>query len=302
MSGKRITVVGEGMLELAPRAGGGWDLGHGGDALNSAIHLARLGCDVAFASAIGTDAFSARLHASWEAEGLDCALLLSDPTHEAGLYAIQVDDDGERSFAYWRGQSAARRLFELPESPRLVAATARCEVLYFSLITLAILPQHGRSMLLDIARQVRAGGGRVAFDGNYRPRLWSSRQEAMKARDAAIAHADIGLPTYDDEAQLSGERDAHEVAAHWNRLGCGEVVVKQGGAGCRLPDGSWSAPPEVLAPVDTSGAGDAFNAAYLKARLDGSAPDVAAEEGHRLAGWVITRFGAIPVRDDEAPY
>ncbi|MBB4858894.1 2-dehydro-3-deoxygluconokinase [Novosphingobium chloroacetimidivorans] len=302
MVGKRITIVGEGMLELAPRARGGWDLGHGGDTLNSAIHLARLGGDVAFASALGTDAFSARLRAGWEAEGLDCSLLLSDPTREPGLYAIQVDEAGERSFAYWRGQSAARRLFELPESGRLAAAAARSDLLYFSLITLAILPESGRRMLLDIASQVRAAGGRVAFDGNYRPRLWASREEAMATRDEAIAHADIGLPTYDDEAQLSGERDADAVAAHWSGLGCGEVVVKQGGDGCRLPDGSWSVPPKVLAPVDTSGAGDAFNAAYLQARLDGSSPDVAAEQGHRLAGWVITRFGAIPPRDDEAPY
>jgi 2-dehydro-3-deoxygluconokinase len=52
-----------------------------------------------------------------------------------------------------------------------------------------------------------------------------------------------------------------------------------------------------LSPVDTSGAGDAFNAGYLHARLSGATPTEAANEGHRLAGWVVMRPGAIPPQD-----
>lgn len=78
--------------------------------------------------------------------------------------------------------------------------------------------------------------------------------------------------------------------------------MKLGAGGCRLPDGRLCAPPAVLNPVDTSGAGDAFNAGYLFARLSGEDPQTAALAGHRLAGWVIGRPGAIPPRDAQAPY
>ena len=288
----RIVACGEAMLELS-RDGSGWRLGHGGDVLNMAIHLARAGHDAALLTALGSDPFAAGMTAAWQAEGLDCSLVLSHPARTTGLYAIEVDAAGERSFTYWRDTSAAREMFALPEMAGARAASA--DLLVFSLISLAVLPDAGREALLALAGEVRASGGRVAFDGNYRARLWPSAQEARHWRDRAIALADIGLPTLEDEAAL-GLSDAEAVARHWQGLGCAETVVKLGAEGCRLPDGSLLAPPERLQPVDTSGAGDAFDAGYLAARLDGAAPREAALAGHVLAGWTIMRPGACPPR------
>jgi 2-dehydro-3-deoxygluconokinase len=292
----RIVCCGEGMLELS-RRGAEWQLGHGGDTLNTAIHLARAGHDVAYLTALGTDPFSERLKQDWEAEGIDTSLVLTHPQRRPGLYAIVTDDAGERSFTYWRETSAARELFALPETEEALRQVVDAELLAFSLITLAILPPAGRERLLTLAAAVRAGGGKVAFDGNYRPALWPSAAEACAARDAAIATSDIGLPTLEDETALSGEANAEAVAAHWTGLGCTETLVKLGAEGCLLPDGMIVAPERMLAPVDTSGAGDAFNAGYLGARLSGSNITEAAKAGHALAGWTIMRRGAIPTRD-----
>ncbi len=289
------------MLELS-RSGDGWRLGYGGDTLNTAIHLVRYGHSVAFLTALGDDPFSADLRADWAAEGLDTSLILTDPAHTAGLYAIRTDDAGERSFAYWRSDSAARRTFALPGIEAALAEAEQADALVFSLITLAVLPPDARGRLFELCAAVRARGGKVVFDGNYRPRLWGSTAEATAARDAAIAHADIGLPTLDDESLLNPGATADTVAAHWQGRGCGETVVKLGPQGCRLPDGRIIAPPQVLVPRDTSGAGDAFNAGFLDARLRGAPIAEAALAGHRLAGWVVTRAGAIPARSDNAPY
>jgi 2-dehydro-3-deoxygluconokinase len=185
----------------------------------------------------------------------------------------------------------------LSGSTGAMARAAEADLIGFSLITLAILPPEARALLLALARDVRRRGGQVAFDGNYRPRLWTDPAEARAARDAAIACATIGLPTLEDETALSGEADAAGVAAHWQGLGCAETVVKLGAGGCRLPGGSIVAPEAVLSPVDTSGAGDAFNAGYLGARLKGEGPAEAARAGHALAGWTIMRPGAIPARE-----
>jgi sugar/nucleoside kinase (ribokinase family) len=180
-------------------------LGHGGDTLNTAIHLARAGHDVAFFSALGTDPFSARLRAAWVNEGVDDRLILTHPTRGAGLYAITTDAQGERSFTYWRDTSAARTLFALPETAQAVAEVAQARLLYFSLISLAILPEAGREAVLALAAQVRAHGGDVAFDSNYRPRLWESAKAAQTWHARAIAAASIGLPTLEDETALTGE-------------------------------------------------------------------------------------------------
>lgn len=298
----RIVLVGEGMLELSARAGGQWQLGYGGDTLNTAIHLARHGCSVAFASALGNDAFSSGLRQQWQGEGLDCSLLLSDPARSTGLYSISLDERGERTFSYWRSDSAARQMFALEQSRALVLALAEAEVLAFSLISLAILPPEGRRLLLDAARKVRARGGQVVFDGNYRPRLWSSMAKAVHLRDLTIGCATIGLPTLEDEVALGMPADAAAIAAHWKGRGCAETVVKLGAEGCLLPDRSILPPPQVVHPVDTSGAGDAFNAGYLAARLRGKSCADAAMAGHRLAGWCVMRPGAIPPRDAAAPY
>jgi 2-dehydro-3-deoxygluconokinase len=295
----KAVFIGEAMLELS-RDGDRWRMGYGGDTINTAIHIARAGIDTAYLTALGDDGFSADLRdLEWPGEGLDTSLVLTDPARGPGLYAITTDAAGERSFTYWRGQSAARGVFSCAGIAAALERVAAADLFGFSLISLAILPPEGREQLYALAREVRARGGRVAFDGNYRPRLWESVADARAARDAAIAVADIGLPTLDDEAamHMPDPLSAEDVAAHWTGLGCGETIVKLGAAGCRLPDGSILPPPEILSPVDTSGAGDAFNGGYLSARLTGASITDSALAGHRLAGWCVMRRGAIPARE-----
>ncbi|OYY72944.1 MAG: 2-dehydro-3-deoxygluconokinase [Sphingomonas sp. 28-63-12] len=297
----KVVVVGEGMLELS-RRGAEWTLGYGGDTLNTAVHLARYGFDTEYFSALGNDPFSVQLRADWQQAGLGTNFVLTDPTRQAGLYAITTDPAGERSFTYWRADSAARQMFSLPESPHVEAMAGAADLLVFSLVTLAILPPEGRERLLAVCRAVRSHGGKVAFDGNYRPRLWANRKQAGGARDAAISCADFGLPTFEDEAMLCGTTNPARVADDWYALGCKEVIVKLGSEGCLLPDGRAHPPAMKLAPKDTSGAGDAFNAGYLAARLSGASPEAAAQAGHKLAAWTVMRSGAIPQRDSDAPY
>lgn len=295
-----VVVVGEGLLELS-RGERGWMLGHGGDTLNTAVHLARFGEDVAYATALGADQFSIDLLRTWRGEGIDTRLVLTDPARLPGLYAVHNDQHGDRSFSYWRSASAARRLFDLPGQAMLSEAIARASLLYFSLISLAVLDDRGRTRMMELASETRAGGGLVAFDGNYRPQLWTSASEATRWRDAALEQCDIGLPTFEDERLLAGAADAADVAAHWERSGAGETVVKLGADGCLIA-GSVIAPIDRIMPLDTSGAGDAFNAGYLHARLRGAEPADAAAAGHRIAGWTIQRMGASPPRDEDAPY
>lgn len=291
----RVVAVGECMLELS-RAGDGWRLGHAGDTFNTALYLARLGLDVAYLTALGRDPFSDEMLAGWAAEGLDTSLVLTDPERLPGIYAIRTDRFGERSFHYWRSEAAARRLFELPGIDAALGSAKGAGLLYLSGITLSLFDEPGRARLRALALDVRDNGGVVAFDPNYRARGWADAASAVAAIEAISPLVMIALPTFDDEVALHGDVSPEATVARWQARGAREVVVKLGPKGCLVAKegNSFLVPsPAHIMAVDTTGAGDAFNAAYLGARRQGLDPVAAAGFANSLAGEVVKHPGAI---------
>jgi 2-dehydro-3-deoxygluconokinase len=292
------------MLELRKPGPGDWlgtqwDLGCGGDVFNTATYLARLGGRVRFLSVLGSDSCSDELLVRWRDEGLDTSLVLRHPTRLPGLYAIRTDAAGERSFFYWREHSAMRALFELPGTAAALRSATDATVFFLSGITLSLFDEEGRAALRGVAERIRAKGGTIAFDPNYRPRGWKSADHAQAAMRDFAQVCSIVLPTLDDEILLWEERSPEGVAERWLSAGATEVVVKMGAFGCHVHLNGCQERVDaerVTQVVDTSGAGDAFNAAYLAHRLHGGSARSAAEAGHRLAARKIQHPGAIMPR------
>lgn len=291
----RILCVGEAMLELASLdlAAGTARASVAGDVYNTAVYLKRMlpEAEVAFATALGRDALSEAMLGRMATEGLSTAHVARLADRAPGLYAVSVDAQGERSFAYWRSQSAARAMLG-PGGLDLDAIEA-FDALYLSGITLAILPAIDRARLVALAGRMRAQGRLVAFDSNYRPLLWAGENEARAAIGEMWAVASLALPSRDDEAHLHGPESP---GALFRRLGAPEAVLKDGAAGPWTWDGTkaWHHPlPRVPRVLDTTAAGDGFNAAYLAARLRGESPEAAVRAGHALAAHIIGHPGAI---------
>lgn len=300
----RVVCVGECMLELTGSADAGYRLGMGGDTWNTAVYLARLGHSVRYLTALGDDPYSKTMRERWMLEGLDLSLVLTAPGRRPGLYAIQTDSAGERAFHYWRSESAARALFALPGLEAALAAAQDTDLLYLSGITLAIFGDVARERLAGLAASVLARGGKVAFDPNYRPLLWLDLDTARAAMIRFSRHVSIALPTFSDERALFGDRSPEATRSRWHGYGVPECAVKLGADGCMVADGQRNTHvPAVPAadPRDTTGAGDAFNAAYLAARLRGSSSAVAAEQGNGLASRVIHFAGALIPGDAMPP-
>ena len=296
MSAGRVVAIGECMVELAPAGDGLLRMGYAGDTLNTAWYARAALPDawrVAYHTVVGTDELSRGMVAFIAANGIGTATIGRHPTRRCGLYAITLDA-GERSFTYWRGESAARALAQ--DRGTLTAAVQGASLVYLTGITLAILPPEGRRTLLGVLAEARAAGARVAFDPNIRPALWESGEALRAAVSRAAAGADIVLPGFDDEHAAFGDADPAATAARYRALGAEEVVVKTGGGPIRLetPAGACTvADLRRVAACDTTGAGDSFNGAYLAARLCGADPVAAVHRAHVLASQVICHTGAL---------
>lgn len=290
--------LGECLVELNGPAFGNLCQTFGGDTLNMALYLARVTArevDVKYVSAVGTDDLSHEMVRRWESEGVDTSLVLRDSTRHPGLYWIQLDRAGERTFLYWRSESAARFVLQHPRFEAVEAELAKADLIYLSAISLAILPSSDRTRLLDLLLRLAAGGVAVAFDSNYRPALWPSQEAARAAVAAILPAVRLMFVTLDDERALWGDPTPEAALA---RLANEErsVVVKVGKAGCFYGDGKVAIEvptPPVLNVTDTTAAGDAFNAAFLAGWLAGHTPWESCSAGNSLAGVVIQHRGAI---------
>lgn len=298
-----IACFGECMVELQPQGAGLWRQAFAGDTCNTAVYLARLlagrGPSVCWAMGTGEDQFAAGMRQFWSAEGLDLSLLRGVPRGRSGLYAIHVDERGERHFSYWRDTSAARAYFETPENTPtpLEQAAAHLQGLHFSAISLAILPPDGRARLMACAQALRQRGAWVSFDTNYRPQLWQDRAEALHAIRAAMAVSDRVVVSMDEWQTLVGSKDEAAALEALRALQCPELVVKRGGQHTWVSlagaDVQVAEVAPIVQPVDTTAAGDAFAAGYLAARTCGRTPVEAAQVGNGLAAAVVMHPGAI---------
>lgn len=291
----RLVFIGECMVEMAPD-GAQYRKGFAGDTFNMAWyarHLAPADWQVDFVSAIGADAISDEMAGFIAAQGIGTGHLFRKPDRSVGLYMISLKD-GERSFSYWRSQSAARLLAEDPAV--LASALKGADLVCFSGITLAILDGDGRNALAAALRDLRKAGGKIAFDPNIRPRLWANSSDMRDTIMRFAALSDVVLASFDDEAGHFGDADPQATVARYLTAGAGGVIVKNGpdpvvavlgGAEVQVPT------PSVGKITDSTAAGDSFNAGFLVSHLSGAPLSQAIAAGTALAGQVIQYPGAL---------
>ncbi len=296
MTDKRVACIGECMVELSERQDGAITRGFGGDTLNTALYLARLGVSTDYVTALGTDALSDEMLAAWQSEGIGTSLVARVPGRVPGLYLIRTDETGERQFMYWRDTAPVRQLFHLPETTAIEDAVCRASLIYVSGITLSLFDPASRDRLFGLLERARKAGARVAFDTNFRPRGWPDLDVARDVYANAFRHADLVFASVEDHALLYGNAEAEAVLDRLQGSGIAEIIVKLLTPACHVMTDSVQALVEaapVANVIDTTAAGDSFAAAYIAARNAGAGPVDAARAGHRLAGAVVCHRGAI---------
>lgn len=290
---KKVVIFGECMVELVSTSATELKKSFAGDTYNTAVYLKRNapGLSVSYLTAIGEDFLSNELLFAMGEEQINTDHVYRCSKHNLGLYMVRTDRYGERTFAYWRDNSAATQTLNV-----MSAAPYDIDMFYFSGISVAILDVTQREKLFELVTSLRSQGCRIVFDPNYRPRLWRDQQEAQEWMDKSYQVADIAFPGGDDHLALYGHTNADEVLSHLAPFGIDEIVMKNGAVGVHIVngDGQFIVPVQTVTNVvDTTAAGDAFNGGYLAARLSGKNVTESASFGAMVAGTVIQYPGAI---------
>jgi 2-dehydro-3-deoxygluconokinase len=286
--------IGECMVELRPVEDGHLRRGFAGDAYNTAVYLKRSApdVDVAFLTATGDESLSDAMVATWRGEGISDRLVFRIPGERPALYLIETNAKGDRKFHYWRSETPAKEWLRLLLAAGGAEVLDKAELVYVSGISLAILSFADRQAAIELLGSLKT---KVAFDPNIRPALWKTMDEAKHSFEEMVKISSIVLPSRQDYQLMYGMDDPDEQIRFTATLTDAEIALTCDEDGCRLRVGDEviAMPTNAVKVVDTSGAGDSFNGAYLAARLHGQNPVEAAKAGLAMAAKVVAQPGAI---------
>jgi len=309
MASFNIALIGECMIELQD-VGGTLRQGFGGDTLNTAVYLSRLtankALNVSYVTALGTDKVSQGMVDNWLSEGINDQFIQRSETKQPGIYIVDTDDTGERSFMYWRADSAAKYWLETA-SEELLENLLKQDAIYLSGISLAILPVDSREKLYALLTEYKAAGGKVIFDNNYRPKLWDSQEQAVENYKKILSVTHTGLLTFDDEEAVFGDTCIEDCIQRSLALGVTEIVIKRGSKECLVitADDQISVKANLIEKskvIDTNAAGDSYTEDKISRRIIKKNSEASAMKAHNVAATVIQHKGAIIDAQFIAPF
>ncbi len=251
-------------------------------------------------SALGQEPLSLEFEKTVVSEGIDTSYIAHSEHQHMGIYMVLNDEHGERSFIYWRNNSAAKQMMSLLDSAKQNAALEQFQHIFFSGITLAILDSAEKEAFWRFINDAKQRGVSIIFDPNYRPSLWSSPESAKEQFALAYAASDWLLPGLDDFKALYDIHSIDECIEFCRPFDFREVLIKQGEDPVHLitrennTEHTQSfAIQRSKNVVDTTSAGDAFNGIYIGARIEGKSPAEAVKLANYAAMKVIETQGAI---------
>ena len=304
----RVLGIGDAMVDLStrvprlpPRGGNVWgaavQMRPGGTTANVAANLARLGIGSAFAGRVGDDPYGHYVLDVFAAAGVDTTYVVLEPEAYTGIVFAAVDDTRERTFFACARGAAHSRL--TPEDVDHIDLSG-ISVMHSSGVCLVETP--ARDAILRALYLAHQAGIPIYYDPNLRLEGDVFPEELREAQWEAVSLADIVLIGEDELALMCETSSPVEGALRLLKTGTDLIVVKRGARGVMAfwAEGQRTLPAFEVDVVDTTGAGDAFDAGFIvAARLRGLGIDDALAYANAVAAIKVTRPGARAVPTHE---
>ena len=248
--------------------------GAGGKGSNQAVAAARLGADVTFIGRVGKDVFANLAYEIWDAEGVNRDYVTQDDEHATGVAPILVDASGENSIVVVLGANLRLKSADIDAARQRIAAA---DVLIAQL-----------EINLDMVAYALRSAKELGLKTILNP------APAAEIPAATLALADILTPNETELESLAGSGlDVSEAARGLLTRDDQRAVVTLGAQGARIvkPGESLTVPAFAVDVVDTTGAGDAFNAGLAVALAEGSTLEEAARFANATAALCVTKPG-----------
>ena len=266
--------------------------GWGGDTSNFIVTVARLGRKAGYICRIGDDEFGKSFLELWQKEGVDTSQVLIERGGFTGVYFISLLPGGKHDFVYFRKDSAASHYSPMDLNPDYLS---KSKIFHSSGISMAISTSC-RETVFKAASIVKENGGLFSFDINFRPKLWT-REYAKPFIEQAIRKSDILFMSEEDANLLYGETTDKVVERIRKVTENAVIVIKLGAEGCVIYDSGRRSgikiPGFKVDVVDTTGAGDAFDGAFIVALLEGKSLEDAGIFANATGALTTTGFGAV---------
>ena len=299
-----VTAIGELLIDFTPAQIGG-EAGFlpkpGGAPANVAAAVCRLGGKSAFIGKVGKDQFGQFLKGVLDSERVDTSGLVMDTAFPTTLAFVHLDEQGERSFSFYRKLSADTRLQQNELDLGLIEQS---KILHFGSVSLTDSPS--KETVLYAAEYAKKNGVLVSYDPNYRPLLWDNMETAVSAMREGLRLADIVKVSGEEMELITGEKDLAAGTQALAEYGAKLVVVTLGADGAFFRYREYTADIPTITDnikvVDTNGAGDAFfgGLLYFLTRSESPLEQSKAEMisairfANAAGALTVTNYGAIP--------
>ena len=290
-----VCSIGEAMIEISNIKNSFYNQSFAGDTLNFCNYLDKKKLNAFFLSAIGKSEINQSLLDFVKSKNISTKYIKQINQFEIGLYLIKNKDNGEKQFFYWRDESAAKQYFNNIDFLNLYKELKNFDYIYFSGITLSIIHVSKLNNFIKLLKLLKMKKIKIVFDFNIRPSRWNKKNLNIFF-DSVLKFVDICFLSGEDMNYWKNKNNIKSYEQIVRKYKLKHSIFRKNAKFTYvfLNKTRYVFKNKLLKTVvDTSGAGDGFNAAYLSNFIVNNDPVLALKAGSSLGSKIVMKKGAI---------